>query len=94
MRNPHVDSRQLCLPTLARFIAPRINTVYLEVLVVCGRRSFVEWRWHRKSDIENQEALVELGNRPFEVGLEWLGADLRAHARLAADPSSVTSRDE
>lgn len=25
MRNPHVDSRQLCLPTLARFIAPRIN---------------------------------------------------------------------
>lgn len=25
MRNPHVDSRQLRLPAVARFVAPRIN---------------------------------------------------------------------
>lgn len=54
------------------------------MLVVCGRRSLEAWRWHRKSDIENQAALVELGSRPLEVDPEWLGLVQRGpmHALL------------
>lgn len=48
----------------------RAEDQYLEVLVlvVCGRRSFEAWRWHRKSDIENQAALVELGQPSIRGG--------------------------
>lgn len=90
MRNPHVDKSAVapasCCPVR------RAEDQYLEVLVlvVCGRRSFEAWRWHRKSDIENQ---AELGSRPLEVDPEWLGLVQTAHARLAADPPSVSSRD-
>ena len=84
MCNPHVDSRQLRLPTLARFSAPRIN-ISKCLLVACGLHSLMGWMWHRKSNFKKiKPAPVELGNCPSQWVLS--GLVQRAHARLAADP--------